>query len=95
MADTEYVCTDLAVELPKHDADLDVIFPSGKKITLQWRTEGPSLDILLHEPESVYNWTGGEMKPAAHHKDGSCTEVSQLMLALGKSYLHRKKSKSS
>jgi hypothetical protein len=83
---SEYKFSDLAVELPTHDADLDVIFPSGKKITLQWRLEGPSLDILLHEPETVYNWTDEEMKPALHDASGCCEDVTQLMFPLDESY---------
>ena len=48
----------------KGDSDILIVLPGNREVTLQYRSEGPSLDILFPEPWPVNNWEGGDMKPA-------------------------------
>jgi hypothetical protein len=79
---------DRTIKLPKEDADIDVVFPNGKTIVLQWRVEGPSLDILLPETLSVHNWRGSEMKPAKRVRAGmeEVRQADQLCIPLLQEY---------
>ena len=96
---SKYVSSDLAVQLPKHDTDITVTFPGGQSVTLQWRVEGPSLDICLEQDETVICWKGDAMEPAPvdpHHRtsvqgpSGKAQHVrkaAQLCLPLPADYL--------
>ena len=79
-----YACSDVLVKLPGHDTDIVMQLPNGDEFTLQFRVEGPSLDILLPETNHVHNWVGDDMKPARVPK-GQSTNVhnaDQLMIPL-------------
>jgi hypothetical protein len=79
----EYQASDIEITLPDHDCDIDCVLSNGQKITLQFRIESPSLDILLPERMPVYNWRGNDMKPAyIVSKTGCCHNADQLMIPL-------------
>ena len=52
------------IELNNQETDIDVVLPGGKLIQLQYRLEGPSIDICLPAECVVTNWEGDDMKPA-------------------------------
>ncbi len=55
---------------PEHDFDVTIVFPSGKKVTIQARPSNAdvnyngSLDIILPKNQAVTNWSGDDMLPA-------------------------------
>ncbi len=59
-----YRASDVNVQLPDHDTDVVLFFPNGEKMIVQWRVEGPSLDICLDTDHTVINWKGESMEPA-------------------------------
>ena len=58
------------IEMPNHDCDLVLRFPSGKTIVIQSRPSNAdvnyngSLDIILPENMAVTNWYGDDMEYA-------------------------------
>ncbi len=75
------------IELAGYDADLNIVFPGGQKAVLQWRVDGPTLDLCFDQPVDVFN-DGPDMKPAwagigrpNHH-----TGVVQLVIPLRPEY---------
>jgi hypothetical protein len=64
------------VKLPKYDADVTIIFPGGKKLSIQARPSNGcvdgvtgamyngSLDIVLPKNDLVTCWKGNHMKDA-------------------------------
>ena len=55
------------IMLQNRDRDIKVILPDGHAVVLQYRREGPSLDILFDAPQAVHNWNNNEvdsMSPA-------------------------------
>lgn len=73
------------------DTDITLCFPSGKKVTLQWRVETGSMDVCLPDEEvNVITWKGFDMEPSVAHKDysdGHVRHCGQLVLELGESYM--------
>ncbi len=75
------------IQLAGYDADLNIVFPGGQKAVLQWRVDGPTLDLCFGEPVDVFN-DGPDMKPAPasdvwpHHHSG----VVQLVIPLRPEY---------
>jgi len=61
---------DRMIRVKDEDSDIVIVLPGNREVTLQYRSEGPSLDILFPEPWPVNNWEGSEllvwlnMKPA-------------------------------
>lgn len=55
---------DKKIKLKDEDSDIVIVLPGNREVTLQYRSEGPSLDILFPEPWPVNNWEGSDMKPA-------------------------------
>ena len=57
---------DRMIKVKNEDSDILIVLPGGREVTLQYRTEGPSLDILFPEPWDVNNWNNekGPMAPA-------------------------------
>lgn len=55
----------IKIQLPDQDeCDIDLVFPNGKIMSLQYRLESPSIDICMEEELSVTNWKGDDMEPA-------------------------------
>lgn len=54
------------IMLQNRDRDIDIVLPGGHTVTLQYRREGPSLDILFEDPQTVHNWNNEteDMSPA-------------------------------
>jgi hypothetical protein len=52
------------LRIKKGDTDLDLILPNDMVVTLQFREEGNSVDVILPERSAVINWEGTDMKPA-------------------------------
>jgi hypothetical protein len=69
------------VRLPKHDNDLTVTLPGGIIVTLQYRCEGPSLDVLLSEPLSTVVWKDCDMTPARIQRNG-LGKAQQIVFSL-------------
>ncbi len=53
------------IQLADYDADLNIVFPGGQKAVLQWRVEGPTLDICLDQPVDVF-FTLGQVYRSVH-----------------------------
>jgi hypothetical protein len=59
---------EIRVELPKHDADVVIVFPGGKELTVQARPSNAdvdyngSLDIILPDDQLVTAWQGDDME---------------------------------
>lgn len=81
--------SDVRVQLAPNDTDVIVKFPNGKEVNLQFRVEGPSIDINLPENLYVYNWLGSDMKPAKKApKSGQEVRMAdQLCIPLMPDYL--------
>lgn len=62
--------TELTVEVPDHDCDITLQFPSGKDVVVQARPSNAdtnyngSLDIILHDNTHVICWYGDDMADA-------------------------------
>jgi hypothetical protein len=58
----------MSIQLPAHDADIELFLPNGQRISVQYRVESPSIDICLPFNTSVNNWKGTDLKdaPAVH-----------------------------
>lgn len=54
------------IVLKNQDRDIHIVLPDGHVVELQYRKEGPSLDILFDEPQHVHNWNNEteSMSPA-------------------------------
>jgi len=55
---------DRTIKVKDEDSDIVIVLPGNREVTLQYRPEGPSLDILFPEPWYVNNWEGSNMVPA-------------------------------
>lgn len=88
--------THKSVKVKSHDFDLSLLLPNGDAITLQFRPESDTMDVLLPWDTVVYNWKGSDMRPAPqldssrpHARRG----VDQLCVNLKGRALERKKDK--
>jgi len=59
--------------LQNRDRDIDVVLPDGNSVVLQYRREGPSLDILFDAPQAVHNLNNNKVDsmspaPTLNHK---------------------------
>ena len=90
----------ITVNIPAHDADIELILPNGKKAVLQWRVEDVSLDICLPEDKMLVTcWEGNDMDPAKPYlpdttpeekqffQDGHVRLCGQLVVDFGPEYL--------
>lgn len=59
-----YKFSSMEIQLPNHESDITLILPNGKEVALQYRMEGPTMDICLPEELAVTNWEGDDMSPA-------------------------------
>jgi len=87
----EYRCGDVDIQLPAYDTDVTLTMPNGEHIVLQWRVEGPSIDICLEKDTDVINWSGTEMTPAkaAEGKNQDHVRIAdQLCIPLAPSVLY-------
>jgi hypothetical protein len=78
-----YTFTTATLQLPRHECDVDLVLPNGQVISLQYRLEGPSLDVVLPEDTYVTNWQGDDMDPAFPAKefpDGHVRIAKQLVI---------------
>jgi hypothetical protein len=65
MLDQDYRFTEHKVALPRHDADVTLTLPNKDEILLQWRVDGPTLDVCLPKPDHVVNcWYGHDLAPS-------------------------------
>lgn len=72
------------IHLSNNETDIILVFPNGKEIEIQFRLDGPTIDICLPVAVSVDNWIGDDMKPAPTIKNhGSHVRLAnQLCLGL-------------
>ena len=78
------------IKVPEHDCDIELVFASGNRLTIQCRpsnaSEGynGSLDILLHDNTNVTCWEGDDMTPsrASHPKLPEERYAKQLVIEL-------------
>ncbi len=84
---TECLLVEGTIQLAGYDADLNIVFPGGQKAILQWRVDGPTLDLCFDNPVDVFN-DAADMQPAPaqigrpeHHAD-----VVQLVIPLPPEY---------
>ena len=61
--DSFYQYVESTLQLPGHDADLTIVFPGGQRALLQWRVDGPSIDLCFDQPLDVWN-QAEDMRPA-------------------------------
>jgi len=54
----------MEIQLPNYEADIKLVLPNGEHITLQYRLEGPSIDVCMPWDTSVTNWKGDDMEDA-------------------------------
>ena len=78
------------IKLTNVDTDVTLEFPGGQEVTVQWRVEGPSIDIILPENCAVNNWEGADMKmaKAIDLKFDHVRLADQLCIPLGEQYLN-------
>lgn len=82
--------TTTRVELPLHDADVEIVFPGGKVLLIQVRPSNAdtnyngSLDIILPTDQTVANWIGDNMQAAPQATGGRSHErvAKQLVTEL-------------
>ena len=55
------------IKLKSEDSDIIVVLPGNREVVLQYRVEGPSLDILFPEPWPVNNWNNNKQAMAPAH----------------------------
>lgn len=71
--------------LVNRDRDIDIVLPDGHVVTLQYRREGPSLDILFDAPQHVHVWNNevGSMAMAPHIRGNKAGHIAdQLVIPL-------------
>lgn len=86
--------TKFRFEMPKHDADVVVVFPGGKELIIQARPSNAdegyngSLDIILPDDQVVINLKGDDMEPApaADEKCNNTRVAKQLVTELPGDY---------
>ncbi len=78
------------IKLAGYDADLNIEFPGGQKAVLQWRVDGPTLDLCFEQPVDVFN-DGPDMKPAwaVIGRPEQHYGVVQLVIPLPREYSER------
>lgn len=65
-----YDFSEIRVRVPRHDADVVIVFPGGKEICIQSRPSNAdaeyngSLDIVLPENREVTTWKNDDMEPS-------------------------------
>jgi len=69
--DTGYEYSQLGLQLPDHDVDLDLKFPDGRVVVLQWRVEYQTIDLCFSEDDMRHIYTGDGIAPGEQEKDGS------------------------
>lgn len=52
------------IELDSQETDIDIVFPGGQVMQIQYRLMSPSIDICLPTECRVTNWEGDDMQPA-------------------------------
>jgi len=77
------------VDVPEHDCDIVLKFPTGEIITIQARPSNAetdyngSLDIILPKDQPVTNWLGDDMAPSPKvGKTQCCRLAKQLVMEL-------------
>ena len=75
------------IQLADYDADLNIVFPGGQRAVLQWRVEGPTLDICFDQPVDVFN-DGPNMQPAPANQSRPENHIGvvQLVIPLSPEY---------
>lgn len=77
----------IQVEMPHHDCDVLLTFPSGKTVIIQVRPSNAdinyngSLDIILPNDQLVTNWQG-DMSPAPAARQDHTRKAKQLVTEL-------------
>jgi hypothetical protein len=67
---------EIRVDLPQHDADVVIVFPGGKELTVQARPSNAdvnyngSLDIILPDDQLVTAWQGDDMEDSVAPVEG-------------------------
>ena len=84
---TDSLLVEGTIQLADYDADLNIVFPGGQKAVLQWRVDGPTLDLCFDNPVDVFN-DGPDMEPAPAKKGRpeQHTGVVQLVIPLQRAF---------
>lgn len=75
--------TERRIKMPKHDADVVLVFPGGQELLIQARPSNAdgdypgSLDIVLPDDQAVTNWKGDDMANAPQVRGGRAHEPRQ------------------
>ena len=81
----DYNTSNVEINIPAHDTDIDLTLPNGDRIVLQFRLESNTLDVLLPQNLEVHNWLGSDMTPApkvARNKFQHIRRCDQLCVQL-------------
>ena len=91
--DSSYIHHDVDVSVTARDTDVTVRLPNGDQFVLQFRVDGPSLDICLPENMEVINLQGDGTRPAesVEGKSGGShvRKAKQLCIPLALSVLYK------
>ena len=60
------------IQLADYDADLNIVFPGGRRAVLQWRVKGPTFNICFDQPLLPSGFAEGQ-----HTKDNNCPNCGQ------------------
>lgn len=77
----QYQFTEGTLTLPGHDADLNIVFPGGQRAVLQWRLDGPSIDLCFDQPLDVFN-QAEDMHPAPAKRGRAEQHVGVVQLTI-------------
>lgn len=76
------------IHLSDNEIDIVLVFPNGKEMAIQFRLEGPTIDICLPAAVDVDNWIGDDMQPAPQIRNHAHVRLaSQLCLGIDPSWL--------
>lgn len=65
------------IKLADHDFDVSLRLPNGDYIMVQFRVDGPSVDIILPTECETINWRGDDMEPAQLVKGSKNVHLSK------------------
>lgn len=70
------------IRIKNQDTDVKVVFPNGQHLTLQYRIENQSVDIIMPEENTPCTvWQGWDMNPAKLTKQGD-SKIGQIVVNL-------------
>ncbi len=77
------------IKLGHKETDVNLVLPNGQVIQIQYRLEGPSIDVCLPTECCVTNWQGDDMEPAPAYKKEDCVRLAkQLVIELNPEWVN-------